>query len=177
MKKEVIKKEKRKLPRFGVLDAVIILLVIVAAIGIYFRYDVVDLLKSRQNAENFVVTFSVENIHPYTPEYLNLNDSVYISDSGELLGTLISESDASELPYNITPASEILTFNGEPVEVNYPDSNTRVNIKGRISCHGVTAENGAVLVNGASYLASGQALNVYTESVSVCIQILEIEKV
>ena len=47
----------RKLPKFGVLDAVIILLVIAIAVGIYFRYSFFDTLTSMQNMKECYVTF------------------------------------------------------------------------------------------------------------------------
>jgi hypothetical protein len=47
---EVMPKQKaekaRKFPKFGVLDAVIILLVVVICAGVYFRYSFFDMLNS-----------------------------------------------------------------------------------------------------------------------------------
>ena len=48
-------KENRQSPRFGVLDIVIILLVLVSLVGIYFRSNIVEFISSARNLESYSV--------------------------------------------------------------------------------------------------------------------------
>ena len=42
-------------PKFKILDAVIILLIITSVLGIYFRYNVMDTLKQQKDIKEYVV--------------------------------------------------------------------------------------------------------------------------
>ena len=73
----------RRTPRFGVLDFVIILLIIVAVVGIYFRYSIIDLISNSQDLSEYTISFSVDNIRYTTPNFVNVDDEVYFESSGE----------------------------------------------------------------------------------------------
>lgn len=170
------KKEKaeRKSPRFGVLDAVIILIVIIAVVGVYFRYNIIELVNGTKNLDDYTVSYSIENIRYTTPNYINVGDEVYFADNGEHFGTLINASENMGALI-ITPASEYFTAStGEIVEVFYPDSQSRVNAQGRLECRGRYSDEGGFLVNGSAFVASGQLVDVKTEYVTVTIRIEEI---
>ena len=170
--------KQNRLPRFGLLDFFIVLLVIIVILCIYFRYDMLEFFTQQRNSEKYTVTYSIKNIRYTSPNYIEIGDTVYFKSDGEVLGTVISESDEmANIALNVTPASEMLMQNGQPTEVFYPNNETRVDVKGRLSCTGSTAENGSVLINGSTYVAPGQELSVYTEEISVIIRILAIEKV
>ncbi len=167
-------KSLKKSPRFGVLDAVIILLIIVAVVGVYFRYNILELVNGTKNLEDYTVSYSIENIRYTTPNYINTGDEVYFAEDGEHFGTLINASENMGA-LSITPASEYFTTsNASVVEVFYPDSQSRVDAKGRLTCHGTYSDDGGFLVNGSVFIASGQKINVKTENVTVTIQIDEI---
>jgi len=171
--------KSNKLPRFGLLDIFIILLVIVTIVCIYFRHDMLAFFTNQRNSEQYTVTFSIQNIRYTTPNYIEIGDTVYFKSDGKVLGTVMSASDEmSNLALNnITPASKtVINDAGQPIEIFYPNNEIRVDGKGRLSCFGKTSDKGAVLINGSTYIAPGQELNVYTEEVSVTIQILSIEK-
>lgn len=170
------KKEKavRKSPRFGVLDAVIILLIIIAVVGIYFRYNIIEIVNGTKNLDDYTVRYSIENIRYTTPNYINVGDTVYFADDGEQFGTLINASENMGA-LRITPASEYFkTSDAEIVEVFYPDSQSRVDAEGRLECRGRYSDEGGFLVNGSVYIASGQNVNVRTEYVTVTVRIEEI---
>ena len=78
---DIDKKSNRESPRFGALDFVIILVVIISIIGIYFRFNLVDTITQTANSKNYVVSFSIENIRYTTPNYVNIGDKLYISSS------------------------------------------------------------------------------------------------
>ena len=165
---------ERTRPRFGVLDAVIILLVIIAVVGVYFRYNILDFISSAKNLEDYTISYSIEDIRYTTPNYINVGDEVYFEDSGKHFGTLINASENMGA-LSITPASEYFTTSkAEIVEVFYPDSQSRVDAKGRMTCRGSYSDDGGFLVNGSTFIASGQMVSVKTENVTVTIRIDEI---
>lgn len=176
MKQKENTAKKKALPKFGLFDVFIILLVIVTIVCICFRYDMVDFFNTKRNAEQYTVTYSIKNIRYTTPGYVEIGDTFCFAN-GDVLGTVISESDEmSNIALNVTPASELLMVGGQPTEVFYPNNETRVDAKGRLSCRGTTTENGSVLINGSTYIAPGQKIAIQTEKVSVTIQILNVEK-
>ncbi len=169
-----MKKDNKK-AHFNVVDAVIILLVISVAVGVFFRGRIVEKLWEQTQSADYVVSFSIEDIKYTTPTYINVGDKVYFADNGELIGEFMSESDNANA-LNITPASKYFyDSNGNVVEVFYPDGESRVDAKGRILCKGYYGEDGGFSVDGRHYLAPGQSINVKTELVSVTINIMSIE--
>ena len=164
--------------RFKALDAVIILLVLTAVIGIYFRYNIFDLFSKEKDLRDHYISFSIEDIRYTTPNYMNIGDKIYYND-GEELGVLVAESeDMSNLALSVTPASKLfLNEDGAMEEVFYPNNESRVNAKGRILCRGLYTAEGGFLVNGSQYLSCGQSVTVYTETVTVTIEIQNIESV
>lgn len=160
---------------FNVIDAVIIVLVISLALGIFFRSYIVEKLWAETQSGDYVISFSIKDIRYSTPSYMNVGDKVYFGDSGEFFGTLMSESDNMNA-LNITPASKYFpNSKGNVVEVFYPDGESRVDTKGRIQCVGYYGEDGGFSVDGRHYLAPGQSINVKTELVTVTINIMSIE--
>ncbi len=168
-------KKANKKAHFNVIDALIILLVISVAVGVFFRARIAEKLWAQTQSSDYVVSFSIEDIKYTTPTYINVGDEVYFADNGELLGEFISESDNVNA-LNITPASKYFyDSNGNVVEVFYPDGESRIDAKGRILCKGYYAQDGGFSVDGRHYLAPGQSISVRTELVSVTINIMSIE--
>lgn len=159
---------------FNVIDAVVIVLVIAIGLGIFFRARIVDKLWAESKMGDYVISFSIEDIRYSTPTYMNVDDKVYFAD-GELLGTLMSESDNVNA-LNITPCAKYFTDNnGNIVEVFYPDSESRVDVKGKIQCKGYYDDEGGFSIDGRHYIAPSQNIEVKTELVSVSINIMSIE--
>ena len=175
MEKHNTEKEKRS-PRFGVLDAVIILLVVCLIVGIYFRSNIVEWISNYRNMRDYTVTFAVDHIRYTTPNYINVGDEVVFASSGEEFGTIIEESeDASNIALSVTPSSEVFTDNGQVIEVFYPNNESRVDVKGRLLCRGTYSEDGGFLVNGSTYLSAGQTVMAKTEWVTIELRVLEIK--
>ena len=166
----------KKNAHFNVIDAFIIILLIAAVLGIYMRFNVVESLSDGGQTERYNVSFSVENIRYTTPSYVSVGDRVYFGDTGELFGTLISESDNQSV-FNLTPASEyFIDSTGAAVEVFYPDSESRIDAKGRIECNGVYTEEGGFCVGGSRYIAPGQTVEINTELVTLYVTLTSIDK-
>lgn len=173
--------KERRFPKFHILDAVIIILVIAIIAGVYFRYSVVDMLGNLKNQSDANVTFLVENIKDTTELYIKIDDAVYFKADGNKFGTVMEIAENSDRPLNITPASETffvkdgVTENGTSITVNYP-SETRINAEGKIRCKGVFAPDGSFMLNGSTYLCAGQKYVVCTEKVTLEITVIGVEK-
>ena len=178
MKKQRNKKDKtqRTTPRFRALDAVIILLVLTAVLGVYLRYNQLDLLTSKQNQKDYVISFSVKDIRYTTPEYyVSVGDMVYFADDGEEMGTLLSAADGLNIALSYRPATKtFLTEDGTVREVQYPNNESRVDANGRMLCRGSYTEDGGFLMNGSRYLSAGQTVSVRTERVTITVLIEDI---
>ncbi len=163
-------------PKFGVIDAVIILLVIVAIAGIYFRHNIIDLISENKKYEKYTVTFSVENIRYTTPNYVNVGDNVYFASNNEFFGTLIAVSENMGA-LSIAPSSEYFTNSaGEIVEVFYPNNESRINATGKLLCEGRYSTEGGLIINGSTYISAGQSIDVNTEYVTVTLRVEEITR-
>lgn len=164
-------------PRFGVLDALIILLAIVIIVGVYFRYSIVEWISNSSGLKEYTISYSIDNIRYTTPNYINVGDKVYFADSGEEFGTLINVSESMGA-LSITLASEYFTTSqGAIVEVPYPTLESRVNAVGKLSCTGRYAEDGSFFVNGSTFISSGQQIKVNTAYATVVIRIDSIDAV
>lgn len=166
----------KRFPRFGILDAVIIILIISVALGLAFRYNVFSAFNKLQNLNECAITFSVKNIEYTTSRFISIGDEVYFKDSGKELGTIMDSSDASSIPLTISPSSETFIENGAAITVNYPKE-TRIDATGRIKCEGKFSSDGAFLLNGIDYISAGQKYIICTEKVTLEITILSVEPI
>lgn len=174
--KQTSAEKVRKFPRFGILDAVIIILVIAVGVGLAFRYNLFQTITQLQELEEYTVSFSINNIEHTTQNYLNENDVVYFKDSGKELGKITKSSDVSNMILTVSPAKQTFVENGKIIEVDYPP-NTRIDAQGRIICKGKVSAEGSFLLNGNDYIAAGQSHIVCTEDVTMQINILSIDPV
>lgn len=173
VKKE--KKDKSNLPHFNAVDAMIIILLIFALVGIYFRYNIIDFLTTDKNNDQYVVSFSIDDIRYTTPNYLSVGDKVYFKSTGKTMGSIISESE-NQGALNITPAQKYFTNSQGDIEaVFYPDEESRVDAKGRLLCMGSYTGESGFCIDGNTYIASGQYVDVYTEMVTLTLKITAIE--
>lgn len=166
----------KRFPRFGILDAVIIILVIAVAIGLAFRYNLFQTLNQLQNLKEYTVSFSVKNIEHTTPTFLNENDTVYFKNSGTDFGKITKSSDISNNVLDPSPSEHSFVEEERVITVIYPE-NTRIDAKGRIICKGKMSDEGAFLLNGSDYIAPGETHVVCTENVTLEINILSIDPV
>lgn len=175
MKNNETKETVRK-PKFGFLDAVIILLIITAVVGIYFRSNILDFLKNDRDARDYTISFLIEDIRYSTPDYVQVNDAVYFSDDGTQLGTVMEATQGNSKSLNCRPAVKVFkTEKGTMESVSYPNNESRVDATGRLLCRGSYSEDGGFLLNGNRYLSAGQTIEVQTEMVTVSITITDIQ--
>ena len=177
MQKNYDTEDIKRAPRFKLLDAVVILLVLVAVVGVYFRYNMMESFLSRRNIQDYTISFTIRDIRYTTPNYINVGDQVHDASSGELMGSIIQESDdMSNMALRVTPASRFFTRgDGTIAEVFYPNDESRVDANGRMACRGSYTSDGGFLLNGTTSMCAGQSVAVETELVSFVLTITEIE--
>lgn len=181
-KTEKIKKKKstpssenvKRFPKFGILDAVIILLIISVIVGLAFRYNFFKTFTSLQKLDEYAISYSIKNIEHTTPNYIDNGDEVYFKDSGKKLGTIMEISDGATDPLSVVPSTQTFIENGSTITVTYPPE-TRIDANGRIKCEGKISPDGTFLLNGNDYMSAGQKYIVCTEKVTLEITIQDIE--
>ena len=176
MNKTADKIEKKNSPRFNALDALIILVVVLVLGGMYFRSNIVEYIKTAQNKQNYVISYSVKNISSSTYEYLKVGDILYFSESGDKLGSLMTaEADKQDVGTTSPGFEYFTTSSGEIVKVGYPESEERIDFKGRFLCSGSYIDDGGFMLGGDTYVAAGQSFAVQTERVTFVITVTGIE--
>jgi hypothetical protein len=172
--------KERRFPKFGVLDAVIILLVIAIVAGIYFRYSFFDTLNSMKNMKECYVTFKTDKITTNVSREMYDGDAIYFKSDGSSFGTLAVKSEEITMVIQEQPATSTVFKDGKTyADVQYPqgmDGSLIYGI-GTIKCNCAVSENGSYLLNGTTYIAPGQTYTVCTERVTVNIMITDIEVV
>ena len=168
----------RKFPRFGVLDAVIILLIVGIVVGLIFRYNVFQTISQFQNLKEYNVDFSVKNIEYTTPNYVSENDEFYFKESGEEFGKIITKTDINGVNSNLVLPFTFAekTFEEIGITAVYP-SETRIDVTGRFLCEGPMSDDGSFLLNGNTYIAPGQSYVICSEKVTLQINITSISAV
>ena len=174
MKKSNENAKKVKAPKFGVLDALIILLIIIVILSVYFRYNIVQWFSNSTDLKDYTISYTIDDVRYTTPNYINIGDKVYFADSGDDFGTLINVAENMGA-LSITPASQFFTDSkGNIVEVFYPNSETRVSAIGKLVCTGRYSDDGSFFVNGSTFIASGQYIKVNTPYTTITIRIDDI---
>ena len=175
-KKHAASEEKNKSGiRFRALDFVIIILVILVVVGVYFRYNILDMLTGNKNLSEYTVSFEIKDIQYKTENYINVGDKVYYYDSGDEIGTIITASTNSDNALIRTPAIKSFVPDGgnQAVEVAYPE-NTRIDASGRIQCKGSFSEESGFLLGGTDSISPGDVISVKTALVTVDIIVTDI---
>lgn len=171
-------KKTRRFPKFGVLDAVIILLVIAIAVGIYFRYSFFDTLTSMQNMKECYVTFKTDKITTNVSREMNDGDAIYFKSDGSNFGNLAIKSEEITMVIQEQPATSTVFKDGKTyADIQYPQGmdDSLIYGIGNIKCNCSVSEDGSFLLNGTTYISPGQTYTVCTEKVTVNITITDIE--
>lgn len=177
---KVKKHKERRFPKFGVLDAVIILLVVAIVVGIYFRYSFFDTLTNARNMKECYVTFKTDNVSSKVTGALSLDDLVYFKSDGNTFGTLAVKSDEVSTVIQEQPATQTVSKDGKAyADIQYPQGIDEPLIYGtgiiKASC--LINEDGSYILNGSTYISIGQTYTVCTEKVTFNITIVQIEQV
>ncbi len=180
MTKKSINAEKKDRSglKIKALDVVIIVLLVAVVAGVYFRYNILDMLTGSRNLKEYTVSFEIKDIQYKTENYINVGDKVYYYDSSEELGTLIEASEDAKNALIVVPSTKTFVPEGtnQAVEVAYP-SNTRIDATGRMVCKGTFSDQSGFLFKGKEHIAPGDVISVKTELVTVNIIVTDIAPV
>ena len=159
--------------RFNVVDAVLILLAILAIVGVWQRKNLQNLFDSGEALETYTVTFEIKKIRSTTADLLEKGTALYLEDNGARvsLGTLAEQASTSAATVYLQNEA------GETVKAVYPQDSFEylLDANGILICRGIEHE-GTFLLEGKSYLAINQVVKAYTETADFEIRITGIQK-
>ena len=177
------KKTEFSLPkiRFNILDAVILLLIILCIVGLCFRHTITESLGLGDDLQSYRVSFEVRGERYTLPGQLAKGDKLYFAD-GILAGTLMGVDEysienaltAGNETLIVTPAETYVNDGGSFVSVSYPEGSL-IDAEGAFRCEGGYGDGGYFLLSGDRYLAVGQTLTLYTDTVKITFTVTEIE--
>lgn len=177
------KKTEFTLPkiRFNILDAVIILLIILCIVGLCFRYTITESLGLGEELQEYRVEFEVSGERYTLPGQLSKGDKLYLSDGtfiGALMGVAEYSSESILTAGNetllVTPAEIYVNEGGSIVSAIYPEGSL-IDAVGAFECEGGYGDDGYFLLGGEKYLAVGQTLTLYTDTVKLTVTVTQIE--
>ncbi len=159
--------------RFNILDAIIILLLILAVLGVSFRHTLIRALGFSEEMSEYSVSFSLSAVSYTLPGFLKEGDILYFSTGervGELLGVASFSSHTNKSAGSDTlilkPASKYIRDSEDrAVLAEYPEF-THVDAIGAFLCEG-SAADGYFRLGGEQYLAVGQKITLYTDTVTL----------
>jgi hypothetical protein len=167
-------KNRRKLG-FNAIDALIIVLVLAAIVGLVLRYTVLSGIENASAHDTYYITFKSAEITQSSCDALDRTAKdadgenwVYLQGGTVRVGELTAGS-VTYLPSETLVEDE----NGNKVVIHYPDL---FDATGMIKCKGyVASETGAFRLNGKLDLAAGSVLEVQTKYGDFVIEIKGIE--
>ena len=162
-----MKDMKEKKIGFNLIDLLILLFIIAAVIGIFWRYNLADRIYLNARGEEFRVEFFIHNIQEDSQKYLQKGECFYLKNESAELGTIEEILDVREA------VQYYAGLNGELIRCELPG---RIDVTGVMVCHGRTTREG-VMINGNSFAACNKEHLVQTGKLLVNITIMSVEKV
>ncbi len=153
--------------RFGILDAVVLIIVVALAVALVFRFTT-DMRLFTYDTEKYAVTVRAEGLQYTTVDMLSLSDGVYF-ENGEYLGSILTSP-------TVTPQMVYeLGAEGDLIPAYYPN-NTLVDLTTNLECDLVTSD-GMLMTKSGEHLAVGVVLKLHTQTVDITVEIVGIEKI
>ena len=153
--------------RFGILDAVVLIIVVALAVALVFRFTT-DMRLFTYDTEKYAVTVRAEGLQYTTVDMLSLSDGVYF-ENGEYLGSILTSP-------TVTPKMVYeLGAEGDLIPAYYPN-NTLVDLTTNLECDLVTSD-GMLMTKSGEHLAVGVVLKLHTQTVDITVEIVGIEKI
>lgn len=153
--------------RFGILDAVVVIIVIALAVALVFRFTT-DMRLFAYDTEKYIVTVRAEGLQYTTANMISASDSVYF-ESGDYFGKFVSSP-------TVTPKMMYeLGTEGDLIPAYYPD-NTLIDFTNSIECEAVS-NDGVLMTRNGVHLAVGVVFELHTRTVNMNVEIIGIEKI
>ncbi len=163
--------KKTKKIAFNLLDWLIVVSVLLAGIGIWFRFGLAEQWENKQNTVTACISFSISNIKEtsFTGGYFAEGNAVYNADAdNNLIGYFAGEDKFGYVPavfYQYTKTGE---------GVIKQSASDRIDVVGAIMTEGLLTENG-FFYGGTTYIAPGQVVLISTRDIRVSVLITDIE--
>ncbi|MCL2773166.1 MAG: DUF4330 domain-containing protein [Oscillospiraceae bacterium] len=152
---------------FNIIDILIVLFIILAAVGIVMRYNLADKVNLNANGDKFEVEFLIENIQKASEDYLTAGTPFYINTDSTQIGEIKEILDVRDA------VQYVPDVDGNIIKSELPG---RIDVTGMITCSGRTTKDG-YMINGNSFAAPGKQYTVHTGKLTVTITIMSITKV
>jgi hypothetical protein len=153
--------------RFGVLDAVILIVVLALIVTLVFRFTT-DLRLFTYDTEKYAITVRGEGLQNTSVGMIAISDPIYF-DNGDYLGYISTSP-------TVTPKMVYeLGSDGSLTPAYYPD-NTLVDLTTVIECDLVTSD-GMIMTQSGVHLAVGVVLQLHTQTVDLDVEIISIVKI
>ena len=153
--------------RFGVFDAVVLIIVIALVATLVFRFTT-DMRLFTYKTEKYAVTVRTSELQYTTVDMISASDAVYF-ESGELFGYVSSSP-------TVTPKMVYdLGSEGDLIPAYYPN-NTLVDLTTVLECDLVTS-NGMLMTKSGVHIAAGVVLELHSQTVDLTVEIIGIEKI
>jgi len=157
-------KENKKL-RFNVIDLVIVLFMILALVGIFFRYNMADRLNLMARGVTFEIEFLVEDIQRGTEHFLQPGERFHITLESIEIGTVWEILDVRGA------VAYVETVEGDILRSYRPE---RVDVTGIMRSQGRIAPDGTYMLNGNTFVAVNSNFFIHTGLREVLITVMDI---
>ena len=152
--------------RFGLLDAVVLIVVIALVGAMVFRYTA-DKNLFAYNTEKYTVTVKACGLQYTTVGMIGSDDAVFLDD-GKQIGSFVHAP-------TVTPMLKYATASsGDIIAAYYPD-NTMVDISTDILCD-LIVKDGLIMTKSGVHIAVGAVIDIHTETVDMTVEITSVEK-
>jgi hypothetical protein len=165
MNKEI----REKKAGFNIIDVLIILFLILAAVGIVLRFNLTDKINLNAKGDIFEIEFvTMDNIQEASQDYLKPGVKFYINIESIEIGMI------KEILEIRNPAQGVEKLvNGDLLKTDLPG---RIDVRGIMESRGRSKDEG-VMINGNSFVAPGKEYFIHTGMLEVGIRIVSIKKV
>lgn len=167
---------KKKI-RFNWLDGAIILLIVLCAVGIFFRYRLMDTLGMGNELKDYRVSFTLSEADSGLPDFLAEGNRLYLpsgEDAGRLLSVTAAQGDGV---LKVTPASKYIDDGQGNVVLAYYPEGTKIDAAGAFECRGSLSDEGVFSIEGRQAVSVGQQLTLYTDTVTLYMTVTEIRPI
>jgi len=161
---------KEKKSGFNIIDLIIILFVVLAAVGIVMRYNLAEQINLNANGETFEIEFMTGwNVQEASQQYFRPGVSIYYTLESMKIGEITEILDVRN------PAVDYgRILNGDLVKIEIPE---RIDIYCVMQSTGRITNDGDYMINGNTFVAPNKELFIHTSEWEGWIRILSVKKV
>ncbi len=155
-------KQKKRL-KFNLIDLFIILAVIVVAVGVAMRFDLMDKIGIKSNSDTVIISFLIQDIKESSSDALVIGDMFYVEANDAPFGELISKK---------PQYAEAFIENAEGRLVKTTNENS-YDVRGEFRATGRITDDGFML-GGTQSIAPGKRIYIESQNIMVIVLITSI---